>query len=1538
MQLFNFSKQKYRTLPKPDFKKVIKDFDQQLATLSASMGSSSSKQKPKSNVTFRKKPRRSFYEKIKMAANRYSTVDDAYDYESIKLILGRIKKISPNISVGHPGDHAAILNTECASLSDLRKLTCLFFDDVPESATKQDLHRKLQKFTPVVTIQSPSVPKHFRSECGSCGSKPNWWGKKFSTCYWCSRQFCSSCALEQCHYPRIGGTFHSLCSGCINDLDRADADDWAQSSISLLTTIDDESISESLGCASIAIALGANTHDLLRNIAKDLQSKRKHELAYTIISLELPTAASMTQEMKAHLLSSSILLSMAKLQSKTLDEKWNCALASKEAYQTAASMAIHTDTELVDNIVEEVDQLVRDLMAEKERENDLTIINHTMALEALWTQRDLPGILTYLKDNSADTTEDQDFLLKAFKSFLQNKEPHLEKMLPEDKKSLQFLKAIIRIKEKNYREAFQSIESTAWGLLTSSLSEESVLGACLHTVAEEETNLYSFKSFKKILKAGSKALLFSPPKKSSMNDQSGALLFPSESELTPPFKANWPSLSVVGHNTKCHVKYEEAVLKLFHEKKWTRLQVAWAYIDQFQGCEHPAEMVVCYLHAAMWFVSIFHKSKVDTKTFYGLKCVVMRLLQTSYAITLKALNPGMELYVIRLIIGIMRKIAQIPDSQFVLSEKDLNFLPILLNRLEKVCRLFPFWNPPKVSVSEAVMFNIITRKLHSHFVLALQDVRESPVNSTDLSYQLFENDLRGLLPVNDPVDCRARSMRDLLKTQGWNYSDVTHLMSSALTQRDADGWIIQSKSLGVRQPYAEVNGFVLDLDPQNPSFKLLVVEASHRRQKLGLFSEEDVNTMLRLNSSDYPLFFSLDPPNDNLDKQYHPFQQWRYHTDNVKDTEVLNTMFITDYLMKSFTVGSDVSNHPPFKQRPCKDGLTKHFPPELQRAIRSIHERGGFHSQSQHRFWIEAKEMKYDLQQNGSKIECIFGEMEMIVKSHSLTRRNDGELQDTDEDDDPNSPEAKFAEDMTNNYEELSLYFPQFARLRQLSKLQTVAMMLDSILQNTKEESEDKNVKLPKELIRKIQEDARKNQFSKVNTALSDLKKEIGEWPKAENSHYVRSKVEEIETQMRRKIDEEQSRLYRIHGYGITIDNSDALQALKNIQSDVYNALKKNDEDVLDQVTSVWKGVMKIQSDYTLRQHISTWLAHKFSLFQFQSKTPQDELAEYISSHLVPTEDAIYREVREHNKQTYQAMNKICRQYKSTSSHPPTACKWVPAAICHESSHVSYGGVVFAPTLIREYERLLRSQYAVLASVQPRARATSRPACSAAAYTSPAGAMQDRASGGQVLFIITQVKSTIEDIAKGKPIQLFFFSHSSLRGLLSECSNAQLNKFARSMEDNSGQRAVASAGGGGGTTPPGGGGGTSSTADPSDDPPGDGEKWKSGRPGERNINGIYRMTDGVVYIGRSNDIYRRCTEHDRNVRNHEKTVGKHFTSAKDIKIEYIELPKDCDRKTMQYHEQVQLNIARKTHGDKVINVINAMAQDKFEAMAKELSK
>ena len=1494
----------------------------------------------------------SIYDKIDVIL-RQSPVfpSDSFDIKTIHSILETLHTKSSGKENEFVGEKIPILNIEIASTSDLKVLLHLFTPEILEDATIANLKELLTIFIPLTTLQNPPSSKYKGTSCATCALKPKWFQKKFDVCYWCSRPFCINCSLRKCCYLRIGSDLHNLCNECIADLTREDAADWAKSSITFLAKTEKYSVMASIGCAFMALSLGADPHVLFLNIAKELHAQNKHDLAYCILSSDMTEgdinhSITEIQKMKKHLLVSSILLSLAKNETLSTEEQWKFALASREIYQYAAEIASLKGNIELDNRLMEIDKRL-DIIEEKEiAKHNKSVMQHTKAFEALWIQKDIPGLLTYLKENTSELNPtaiiQEDPTLIAFIAFCKNKATFMSKMMLEDKLALSFLEGVLKLKQGNIEDAFSSIEFVSWNQSISTVPNGALFGVILHIMSRENATLFCYPKLKKIFQNGLKELLLCPSKQQS-GDRITALLFPSDSELTPPFEANWPSLSVVGHNSICHKKYEEAVLKLYHEKKWSRLQVAWAYIDEYPGCEHPSEMAVCYLHAAMWIVSTLKpNSRIESNTFYGLKCVVMRLLQTAYAITFKVLNPGMELYVIRLIIGMMRKIAQMPGSRLVLSDEDLEFLLILLKRLEKVSRLFPFWNPPKVSISEAVMFNIITRKLHSNFILGLQDIEREhcPLTSIDLKYQLYENDLRCLLPLDNPTDCRARAMEELLQSQGLSWNDVAHTMSSKLTPRDVDGWIIQSTTLGIPQKYAEITGFVIDIDSEHPSIELLVVEANQTNQNNGLFSHDDVNVMLQLESSDYPLFFSLDSPNHDLDKQYHPFQQWRYATEKIKDTEVLNTMFITDYMMKSFTVGSDVSSLPPFKQRPCKDGLTKNLPPHLQQAIRSIRERGGFHSQSSHRFWIEAKEMKYDCQQNGSKIAFYFGEMEMIVKSHALNRRTDGELDDTDEDDDPNSPEAQFAKDMTNHYEELSIFFPQFARLRQLSKLQIFAMFLDSVLQSLKDISEGKNTELQNKGVKDCQEDARKQHHTIVTTILTSKKDAVGIWPKAENTSYVQSKAKkEILSSMR-----------RYH-----INNSDLEKEFDKIKYHILSDLQDDDKAVLDEITRDLKGYAKIHQDYKLEKYVRKWLAEDSQSNQYTKA--QEELVEILCHHLpIPKREDILREILDYHRQKYRTLQNLCSRFRIKTLQVPNACEWVPAAISNEGFAISYGGVAFTPKVlpVREGEVLPRPIGAVSVPITNSTTISDQPPCC------PYAAPDDYAKPKEIsdwceMFATTKL---LEDITRGIPKDLssIIFTMASniksqakkalkittqVRVVTEERPNARASSTPPPLLLSSGEESpLSTAKGIGGNSPPGGGpppsggslpgegsssgGSSSNDSSSNNESPRSSEARKSARKLPEKLEnltwrteklphemcGIYILRNkktGKVYVGKSIHIRIRIREHKCSIKNDSSTIGRQFESLEDLVYAVFELPEGKGNKYYLFYEQSLLN-------------------------------
>ena len=72
------------------------------------------------------------------------------------------------------------------------------------------------------------------------------------------------------------------------------------------------------------------------------------------------------------------------------------------------------------------------------------------------------------------------------------------------------------------------------------------------------------------------------------------------------------------------------------------------------------------------------QSKIEFPSLYALKCVLIELLKAAFLIALSNLNPGMQLYVSRLVIGIIRMIARVPGSMFVLKDGALEKRNVLL--------------------------------------------------------------------------------------------------------------------------------------------------------------------------------------------------------------------------------------------------------------------------------------------------------------------------------------------------------------------------------------------------------------------------------------------------------------------------------------------------------------------------------------------------------------------------------------------------------------------------------------------------------------------------------------------------------------------------------------------------------------------------------------------------------------------------------------------------------------------------------------------
>ena len=491
-------------------------------------------------------------------------------------------------------------------------------------------------------------------------------------------------------------------------------------------------------------------------------------------------------------------------------------------------------------------------------------------------------------------------------------------------------------------------------------------------------------------------------------------------------------------------------------------------------------------------------------------------------------------------------------------------------------RFCPIWHFPSVPLSEAILLCLKSGRYHVKYLLDLQFVEEAkrPISRSEMLYQIHENDIAGICPLEDSSG--ARAMEEMLHENGWTWSDVVDLMTSPLSPRDSEGWLIQQQTLGIDMPFAKLTGFVVNTSADRPSIEIVAVPADPSCGLVGLFSMDDVQTVLQLAAADaYPIHFSLDPP--NLHQKYHPFYKCRYAPKELQNSLFLHTLFEADYLLKFFSGGVEVSAKPPFESRLCSEGLTKNLPPEIVEAIKPLSERGSS-SPHGHRFWIQVDTVESSIKETAQKVEFKLGDPKISIRSHPHVPGPDlyNKEQDTEFEDDPESPEAKFVSDFTSHYHEISKHFPMFARLRELAKLQTLVPIILTTKGFLKRKADGVGLEVPTFLLTEIQQDAYQQNQDKLDNILKTIDEDVGVWPAAENPARVASTVKTIM---------DSKHQHRLRGATIS-----------NIEPHAKTILQEKDQEVLDNITEYFFELcgQKLSRD-ELKRSVLQWLMYRNS-------------------------------------------------------------------------------------------------------------------------------------------------------------------------------------------------------------------------------------------------------------------------------------------------------------------------------------------------------
>ena len=958
---------------------------------------------------------------------------------------------------------------------ELMIVLSLFVDKVSSYWTKQKLLKHLAMFIPVVKV----------TECPQ--SQSCWLTTKHNVCIACTCELSFDTDFHLLRMPRRGLLMpQQVCDECCKHSYEEDMQDWVLAGFHCLEQ-EEPNVRGAMGCFYMAECSRAPGIQHQLTLSRKALQSGSPEVALPFLFDVVERSTDAKDKVRPYLLASKALQDLASHPDATWYERW---LLLHSAH-SATAMARH-DSLFASNVFDEVGiqtkmktiesdicQLEKQI---KEQEVNQKAKQIYLALEQAWGSRNWEKVLEIVMEETDQGlqkfSDEGSCLAEALQSFMKGLESYLHRMVLEDRVAVHFLRGVLKLLQHQVKSGLADIQIAAWNGFAVGWVPLAVIHQVLSMLPQQPDAVLPICGLLKACKELASGA-------DILNDSDA--IFPAIKDLdVNATELQWPEIELVGYSTMGLYKYEQSVNKQLREGKWAEHDAALAYLDLIPACNHPAEVAVCFLTASAWLLKElqcmskkYRKKANEQRNLYALKNAVFWCLNHAMATTHLSLHPGMKLYVSRFCIGVALRVSHLAST--VMTEEEGKKIVQWVEVYAYNCRQCPFWQTPTVMVCEAVLLNLISGRLHSTFVAGMLrlEPKYRPISLSELHYQLYENDLR--IHHLESTHAKSRAMLELLNDKGWYFEDVGSLLSSFLSPRSDEGWLMAQPEFCVDMEYAALNGIVVNIEEASRfgcavSVHLMVEPADASKGRPGLFSQKDINTALRLSSPEAS-YFSLDQP--NINQCFHPFQEMRYSPSELAGTEFLQTMLETDYLLKSFSIGSDISSKPPFNQRPCAEGLTADLPPYLQAALKPVSERG-YRCSHVNRFWIQADEvtyecdesapeinmMKYHYDQDGiiedpyasstvnvgylcwlsaTRIEFRLSVPKMSVRTHPLLPGADGKLKDSSIDLDPESAEAKFAKDLTKNYDKLSHYFPVFGRLKELARLQLVSCLLKNV-------------------------------------------------------------------------------------------------------------------------------------------------------------------------------------------------------------------------------------------------------------------------------------------------------------------------------------------------------------------------------------------------------------------------------------------------------------------------------------------------------------
>jgi hypothetical protein len=670
---------------------------------------------------------------------------------------------------------------------------------------------------------------------------------------------------------------------------------------------------------------------------------------------------------------------------------------------------------------------------------------------------------------------------------------------------------------------------------------------------------------------------------------------------------------------------------------------AFLYIDFSMAAPDMASTLSCFLLSAICFLKKIEYQDSSLAERYALKQAILVCVAQVQSLT-QSLSPSLQIYFLQLSSKLILQVTEaLPPVHAAQCTIESGLLCGILRKLVELSRLIPIATPTQLASDlpyVGIVASLVLRKLLNEAAC----IEASILPPERVQYYMFEGLVSGWLQAPDDsssddsdekndvekhkeavAQARVDCMDEMLMRNNLAWVDVEQVSAWHAVPRTVEGFLLPTKHNLNDMDIHSIDGF--KFDNQTGQLEFNITKASSK--KPGLISWSDLREVM---SKGIPCaVFSLENPDSAY--SMHPFQQACYVPHSLQDTDFLATLQHTDYLLKFFSTGTEVSSYAPFEMRNSSH-LQERLPSHLKTATTSIPERkGGMSRGTAHRFWIEAEEIPTQEQRTEQFLSITYGKPTMVIKKHLLQLDDAGNLVDADVDSTDESPEAAFARDFTTYYEEIGEYFPEFLRLRELLKL---AAMYGHIL-GLKESQENR-----------ISDDVKTKMINGLKENLSLIKTQIGEWPSA-SSYVARS-----------------ARYNRVaaNNYLYSLNSSQQCQ--------VNDIMRTEDQQVLDTLTTTLANQAGM-SESSIRDDVRTFLSGDGST----------QLATTIMT-------AKIQELQKPSTNLNSQLAELGFVKPTTSNKglhdapPPCAgneCSWLPAAYNQDinNRYRVYGGVCMIP-------------------------------------------------------------------------------------------------------------------------------------------------------------------------------------------------------------------------------------------------------------------